>query len=98
LFGAGINIIQFASSDLNDLERLLRAWHGQLAFIAGLPVSRLVQTTPAELDEQIRAICRRFSRQTGLLFSLDARAMGDDDFPPQNFISVLRTIQRHRRS
>jgi len=97
LIGTGISVIQFACSDLNDLERLVRAWHGRLAFIAGLPSSIAAQTAPLELDEQIRTICERFSRQTGLVFSLDPRSMGNDDFSPQNFISILRTIQRHRR-
>jgi LacI family transcriptional regulator len=89
----GVNIVHSLYADVPTLERLAQTWRGQLAFIAGFP-----QTPAAELDEQVRAACLRFSRQTGLVFSLDARAMGNDNFPPQNFISILRTIQHHRCS
>lgn len=98
LIGTGINIIQFASSDANTLERLASAWQGRLGFIAGLPGSILEHTPKADLDEQISAICKRFSRQTGLVFSLDAHSMENDDFSPQNFIAILRAIQRYRCS
>jgi len=92
---AGINIIQFTGSDVNTLERLTHSWYGRCAFIAGLPVSMLDHTPRAELDNQIGAMCKRFSQRTGLVFSLDARAFGSDDYPPQNFVAILRAIQRH---
>lgn len=95
LVGTGINVIQFVANDVDSLDRLTHAWQGKYVFIAGLPVSLLLLTSKDDLDNQLGLICKRFSRQTGLVFSLDARILENLDYPPQNFVSILRAVQRH---
>jgi LacI family transcriptional regulator len=95
LHKAGVRIIQFSNPDADALESLARAWHGKVVMMGGLPVSRLGQLSRTEIDEQLRRSCKKFSKKTGFVFSTDAPVSNLDDFPPQNFINMLRAIQRY---
>jgi len=94
LIGAGINIIQFSAEDANTLDHLLQNWRGRLSFIAGLPLPIPANAPRQEIENQANMICKQFSRNSGLVFSLDNRNFQGDEVPAQNFISILRTIQR----
>jgi hypothetical protein len=98
LIGIGVNAIQCSHKNIDTLERLARKWQSRLAFITNLPIPFAANTPRAELENQISELCKRLSGQSGLAFSLDARDFEGDDFPPQYFLTVLRAIQRHRRT
>ena len=94
LHKAGIKIIQFTNPDLEALERLVAAWHGKIVFIGGLPASRLGVIPRAEVDEMIRKYHKKFARHSGFAFGPDEPLPGGDEYPPQNFVNMLRTVQQ----
>ncbi len=98
LYKAGFNVIQFTNPDISSLEHMAHTWHNKIVFMGGMPVSRLGQIPRSDLDSEIEKYCIQFSKSTGFIFSPDAQVLNNDDFPPQNFIGMLRAIQFFGRS
>jgi hypothetical protein len=98
LLETGISIIQFTNPDAAALERMAQVWHGKVVMVGGLPVSLLGKLSRAEMDEQIRKLCKKFGRFPGFMFSADIPLTSEDDYPPQNFTGMLRTMQRCARA
>jgi hypothetical protein len=97
LYKVGIGMIQSGKTDLDVLEPLAREWQGKLVFSGSLPASLLTSARGNELDEQIRLVCKRLTRQPGFVFSLDFGSLECNDVIPQNLVNAFRAVQRFGR-
>ncbi len=94
---AGINIIQFTNPDIEALEHLTGQWNGKIVWMGGMPVSELGHIPRTSLDDYIQQRCKKFSKYPGFIFMPDLSIQDTADFPPQNFINMLRAIQHYNR-
>ena len=77
------------------MVRLKEEWAGQMAFIGGFPIECLAEGTRLEIEEQVKAHCRRLGPGGGYVLATTASFTGA--VPPENLLVLAQAIHKYGR-
>jgi hypothetical protein len=93
----GINAFQYTGPHSNMMMELAATWNGRIAFIGGISSNLVAHSSKDEIDDHIGLVCAAFIRQPGFVLGLDASLPEKEDFSYQNYLSMVRAIQKYGR-
>ena len=95
LYESGVRIIQSSGLESAPLTELSREWSGKVVFMGGIPAEILSGVSKEAIEDQIQQICEIFKAQPGFVLSVDASLSDFPGLQPQNFVTLIRSVQRY---